>query len=157
MEPALALAREIVEVADRKDDTTYRLVGYRILGAMQLTTGQNREALESVQRAERYRDPVRQKLLSYRFGIDPGLDVLFYKIWALMFLGLHDQTERVREQVWAELATHRHAPTLAICKLFAGVWPELAIGNFEACERHSAELVTLCYRKEGGEFSPFGR
>ena len=50
MEPALALARQMVEVADRQDDTTYRLVGYRLLGTMQLYTGQNREALESLQR-----------------------------------------------------------------------------------------------------------
>jgi class 3 adenylate cyclase len=143
MEPALALARRIVEVADRHDDTTYRLLGYRILGATQLNTGQNRAALESVQRAERYRDPVRQRLLSYRFGFDPGLAMLCYKIWALMFLGVHNQAERVREQVWAELPSHSHAPTLAICNLFASVWPELAIGNFEACERHSVELVTF--------------
>ena len=40
MEPALALARQIVEVADRQDDTIYRLVGYRLLGTMQFFTGQ---------------------------------------------------------------------------------------------------------------------
>ena len=119
MKPALALARQIVEVADRHDDTTYRLLGYRALGATLLTTGQNRAALESVQQAERYRDPVRQKLLSYRFGFDPSLAVLCYKIWALTFLGLHNQAQRVREQVRAELANHRHAPTFAICNMFA--------------------------------------
>ena len=143
MRPALAFARQIVEVADRNDDTTYRLLGYRALGATQLTTGQNRAALESLQRAERYCDPARQKLLSYRFGFDPGLAVLCYKIWALMFLGLHKQAEQVRKRVSDELANHSHAPTLAICNMFASVWPELAIGNFEACELHSAELVTF--------------
>jgi hypothetical protein len=30
-----ALARQIVEVADRQDDTTYRLVGYRLLDRQQ--------------------------------------------------------------------------------------------------------------------------
>jgi class 3 adenylate cyclase/tetratricopeptide (TPR) repeat protein len=148
MKPALALARQIVEVADRHDDTTYRLLGYRALGATQLTTGQNRAALESVQQAERYRDPVRQKLLSYRFGYDPSLAVLCYKIWALTFLGLHNQAERVKEQVRAELENHGHAPTLAICNMFAAVWPELAIRNFEACERNGAELIAFSTEKK---------
>jgi tetratricopeptide (TPR) repeat protein len=143
MRPALAFARQIVELADRHDDTTYRLLGYRALGATQLTTGQNRAALESLQRAEKYSDPARQKLLSYRFGFDPGLAVLCYKTWALMFLGLHKQAEQVRKRVSDELANHSHAPTFAICTMFASVWPELAIGNFEACELHSAELVTF--------------
>ena len=44
--------------------------------------------MESLERAERYRDPIRQKLLSYRFGFDPGLAVLCYKIWALIILAV---------------------------------------------------------------------
>ena len=66
-------------------------------------------ALESLQQAERYRDPVQQKPLSYRFGNDPGLAVLCFKIWALMFLGLPDQAARISEQVLAELPSHGHA------------------------------------------------
>ena len=103
IEPALALARQMVEVAERQDDTTFRLVGNRLLGAIQLLIGQNREALETLQQAERYRDSGGQKLPNYRFGIDPGLNVLLYKIWALTFLGLPDQAARVREQLLAEL------------------------------------------------------
>ena len=76
MKPALALARQIVEVADRQDDLIYRLVGYRFLGTPQIHMGQNREGFESLQQAERYREPHREKLLSYRFGYDPGLAVL---------------------------------------------------------------------------------
>jgi hypothetical protein len=87
MEPALALTREIVEVAERQDDTIYLLVGYRLIGMIQVYMGRNREALESLQRCERYSDPVRQKQLSYRFATDPGLAALCYKTQALQFLG----------------------------------------------------------------------
>ena len=34
MEPALALAHQIIEVAERQDDPTYQLVGYRLLGTI---------------------------------------------------------------------------------------------------------------------------
>ena len=113
LEPALALARQIVEVANRQDDTTYLIIGYLRLGIMSLFTGQNREALESLQHAEQYRDPVRQRLLSYRFGVDPGLAVLCWTAYALRFLGLPDRAARVRERVLTELATHGHAQTVA--------------------------------------------
>jgi class 3 adenylate cyclase len=147
MEPGLALARHTVEVADRQGDPTFKIVAYRLLGTMQLFTGQNREALETLQQAERYRDPVRQKLLSYRFGLDTGVAVLGWKIWALTFVGLHDQAARVREQAQAELASHGHAPTVVTFKMMAAV-SELQFGDLEACERHSAELVAYCAEKK---------
>jgi hypothetical protein len=118
MEPALALARQFVEVAERNVDTTYRLVGYRLVGMMQVFMGQNRHALDNLQRAEQYRDPDRQKLFTYRFGTDPDLNVLFSKIWPLTLLGLHDQAARVAEQLRSEVSKHKHAPTVAVCNFF---------------------------------------
>jgi tetratricopeptide (TPR) repeat protein len=147
LEPALALAHEIVAVANRQDDTIYRLVGYRILGMTQVYMGRNREGLESLQQCERYSDPVRQKQLSYRFGTDPGLAALCYKIRALQYLGLHDQARRVTEQVLAELPSHGHAFTVALCNGTVMLGEHL-LGDLEACERHSVELVTYCAEKK---------
>ena len=116
MEPALALAREIVEVADRQDDAIYRLVGYRLLGTMQVFMGQHREALESLQQAERYRDPDRQKLLSYRFGFDPGLAVLCYKIWALTVpRPPQPGGANPASKCGPNFRSHGHAHTVAFC------------------------------------------
>jgi class 3 adenylate cyclase len=156
MEPALVLARQIVEIADRQDDATYRLVGYRLLGAIQALTGKHREALESLQLAEQYRDPSRQKMLSYRFGFDLGLAVKCRKILALLFLGLHNQAAQVSDQVRAELPGHGHASTVAMCTFRAIVFPEFLLGDFEACERHSAELVAYCADKRVEQFRLFG-
>jgi tetratricopeptide (TPR) repeat protein len=148
MEPALALAREIVAVAERQDDTIYRLVGHRLVGVIQFMMGRNREALESLHHCERYSDPVRQKKLSYRFGTDPGLVARCFKTHALQSLGLHDQAARVTEQVLAELPSHGHAFTVAFCNGVHLVALELHFGDLEACERHSAELVTYCVEKK---------
>jgi hypothetical protein len=146
--PALALAHQIVEVAERQDDPIYQLLGNRLLGTTQVFTGQHREALESLKRAERYSDPVRQKLLSYRFGIDPGLAVLCYKIWALIFLGFPDQARQFRDEVGAQLQSHGHAPTIATCNILAVGFSELVLGDLEACERHSAELFAYSAEKQ---------
>ncbi|MGA2792865.1 MAG: hypothetical protein ABSE69_04925 [Roseiarcus sp.] len=155
-ELALALARQIVEIADRQDDTTCRLVGHRQLATVQVLMGQHREALESLQRAERDRDPNRQRLLSYRFGYDPGLAVLCWKICALVLLGLFDQAARVSENVRVELPSHSHAPTVAACRSLAEAYPQLWSGDYEACERHSAEIVAYCTEKKVEQFRLLG-
>jgi class 3 adenylate cyclase/tetratricopeptide (TPR) repeat protein len=144
MEPSLALAREMVQIALRQGDPIYRLVGYRQLGTVRLYMGDFREALEGLQSAEQYRDPVRQKQLSYRFAVDPGLAVLSFRMWTLLFLGLPDQAARTRAQLSAELQSHGHAPTVAMCSFFAVAWPELMFGDREAAARHCAELVAYC-------------
>ena len=148
MEPALAFAREIVGVADRQDDTIYKLVGHRLVGMIQVFMGQSRVGLENLQLCEPYYDPVRQKRLSYRFGTDPGLAVLCYKTRALQFLGLHDQATRVTEKVLAELPSHGHAFTVAMCNGSVMVWSELVFGDLVACEGHSLELIRYCTEKK---------
>ena len=148
MEPTLALAREFVAVAERQDDTIYQLVGHRLVGVIQVFMGRNREGLESLQHCERYSDPVRQKQLSYRFGTDPGLAARCWKTQALQFLGLHDQAARVTEQVLAELPSHGHAFTVALCNGMVLAARELTSGDLEACERHSVELVAYCVEKK---------
>jgi tetratricopeptide (TPR) repeat protein len=156
MGPSLALARQLVDVADRHDDPVYRLVGYRVLGMIQLYMGRNRASLESLRRADQYRDPDRRTPLIYRFATDPNLAVLCWKILALLELGFLDHAARIGEQVLAELAGHGHAPTVAMCTLFAVIWPEVHFGDLEACERHSAELIAHCTEKRVGQYRVVG-
>jgi hypothetical protein len=118
-EPALVLAHRVVEIADRQDDTIYHMSGYRILGTVQLIVGLNRESLESLKHAEQYRDPIRDRLLSNRGGLDVGLNVLCWKSTALMYRGNFDQAAQVRQQMLFELSNHGSAITIAQCRLFA--------------------------------------
>jgi tetratricopeptide (TPR) repeat protein len=141
MEPALVLARQFVDVANRQADPIYRLVGYGLLGRMQLIIGRGREALAALQQAEQFSDRRREKLLCTRFGQDPGLAVLSFKVPALMRLGRLNQASQISEQLRAQLASHTHAPTIAACTLQALVFPQFTIGNSEAFEWHCAELA----------------
>ena len=156
LDSARALARQFVDLADRQDDPIYRLVGLRLLGTVQFFMGRNREDLEILQKAETYRDPPRQKRLSYRFGYDPSLSVLCYKTMTLFMLGLPDEAMRAGHQARMEAADHYHAPTVALCRFFTTIWPELLFGDFEACERHSAELVAYCIEKKVEQFRLYG-
>ena len=87
--------------------------------------GQKRQALEVCNRPSDTAILVATKLLSYRFGIDPGLAVLCFKILRNDVSSASSiRRRKVSEQVRAELPSHGHAPTVAACILFADVWPE---------------------------------
>jgi len=156
LEPALELAREFVDAAERQDETYYRLVGYRMVASMQIAMGQNREALENLQRAVRLRDPSRQKPIGFRFSTDPGLSTLCSKIWVLSSLGLHKQAASVRELVRAELPDDKLPGTIALYMQLALAWPELMYGDLEAAERYAAEHVAFCVERKVEQFRLWG-
>jgi class 3 adenylate cyclase/tetratricopeptide (TPR) repeat protein len=156
LESALELAREFVEAAERQDETYYRLVGYRMLAVLQVAMGQNREALDNLQRALRLRDPSCQKPIGSRFSIDPGVSTLCSMIWVLSSLGLHDQAARVRELVRAELPDHKLPGTIALYMQLALGLPELLYGDFEAAERYAAEHVAFCVERKLEQFRLWG-
>ena len=149
LESARALAQQFVDLACRRDDPVYR---HRLLGTVEFFMGRIREVLQMLQQAERYRDPAPQKQLSYRFGYDPGLTVLCYKVMTLFMLGLSDEAARASDQVRMEVLDHHDAPTVALCRFFTMVWPEFLLGDLDACERHSAELVDYCNEKRVEQF-----
>jgi class 3 adenylate cyclase/predicted ATPase len=148
MVPAFDLARQIIDVAERQDDPTCYLVGYRLLGTLQFYAGQNREALASLQKGGSYRDPGRQRALSYRFGWDPSLAVLCYEVLVRLSLGLLDSAAQLSERIRIELQGHPHPPTVATVTFCGGTWPMAVLGDLEGLERDSADLVTYCAEKK---------
>jgi class 3 adenylate cyclase/tetratricopeptide (TPR) repeat protein len=156
LERTLELAGQIIEIAGRSDDATYRVVGYRSHGTALFFMGRHREALESLNRGERYRDPSLLKRLSYGFGQDPGLAVLCFQSLALTFVGLVDQAAGVGEQILAELPGHGHSPTVATCTFLVLVLRPWLLDEFEECERQSADLVAYCTDKGVGQYRLLG-
>ena len=148
LQQAFELAHQIIEVSERRDDPTHRLVGYRMLGTNQYYAGQNREALESLQNGKTYRDPSRQRALSYRFGWDPTLAILSFEGLVRLSLGLLDSAASVSEQVMSELSNHGHATTVASGTFCAKTWPELMLGDLEGLERDSSKLLSYCVAKK---------
>jgi class 3 adenylate cyclase/tetratricopeptide (TPR) repeat protein len=147
MRPALEFAQQIIEVAERQDDPTYRLVAYRMLATNQYYAGHNHQALESLQRARQYRDPKRQRALSHRFGWDPSIALLSFEVLVRVSHGLLDSAADVSEQVQAEIATHTHATTIASARFCAVTWPKAVLRDLAALERGSAELLAYCTEK----------
>ena len=157
MEPALALAREIVEVADRQDDTIYRPVGYRVLGTVQFFMGQNREALEksATGRAIPRSRPAKIAQLSVRTRSWPRCPCLE---------GVDAAVPRPRRAGGAESASkcwpNSQVTTMPPLSLRAPSFPwcgrSLLFGDLEACERHSEELVAYCAERKVEQYRRMG-
>jgi class 3 adenylate cyclase/tetratricopeptide (TPR) repeat protein len=156
LDSAQSLSCQMLEIAERQNKATYWLAAYRHHDFTLIHRGRHREGLESFQRAERYRGPDPNKRLSYRFADDPNLAVQCYKISALMALGRVDEAADASDQVRNEAAEHDHFPTVALCVLCATVFPQYLLGDFEACERHSAELVAYSNEKKLEQYRLFG-
>jgi class 3 adenylate cyclase len=110
---AFALASEMLDAARKQDDPTFGVVGHRALATLMLEYGQNRAALEALQEAERLSEAQSRTRAVYRFGSDPGLNVLNYKIWALTLLGLVRDANKARAEVLIGLKRQDHPPTVA--------------------------------------------
>jgi tetratricopeptide (TPR) repeat protein len=147
LKQALDFAHQIIEVAERQDDPTYRVVGYRQLGTLQFYAGQNREALQSLQKGNQYRDPRRLRALGYRFSWDQGLATLSFEVLVRLSLGLLDSAAQLSEQVRIELQSHGHATTVASATFSSQSWPKLVLGEIESLERESAALAAYCAEK----------
>jgi predicted ATPase len=147
IEPAFELARQIIEVSERQNDPTHRLIAYRMLGTNQYFAGQNCEALRSLQNGENYHDPHRHRSLSYRFGWDPGLAIRSFEGLVRLSLGRIDSAAQIGAQVMSELPNHGHAATVASATFCAKTWPELVLGDIDSLERDSAELAAYCAEK----------
>jgi class 3 adenylate cyclase len=164
IDPALELAAKMLEVATRQDDPTFRVIGNRMLGMLKLEVGQNREALEALREAERLYAARSERPSTYRFGSDPGLNVLNYKIWALAILGVPREATKVQAQILVGLENQEHSPTVAGCIHWAKVWPHFLWRDLEALERHAEELIAFCnenglevFRALGAVHSAFAR
>jgi class 3 adenylate cyclase len=147
LKQALDFAHQIIEVAERQDDATYRVVGYRQLGTLQFYAGQNREALQSLQKGNQYCDPRRQRALGYRFSWDQGLALLSFEVLVRLSLGLLDSAAQLSEQLRIELLSHGHATTVASATFSSQTWPKLVLGDLDGLERESAELAAYCAEK----------
>jgi len=148
MQTAFELAQQIIEVSERQDDPIHRLVAYRMLGTNQFFAGRHREALANLQNGKRYRDPHRQRALSYRFGWDPSLAILSFEGLTRLSLGQLDSAARIGEQVRAEVSNHGHAATVASATFCVTTWPELVLGDLDGLERDSSELAAYCVEKK---------
>ena len=150
------VAKQIAQAASERSAPIYRLIALRALATNRWYMGLFREALDSAQQAELCFDANRHDQLGFRFGYDPIVAVLDYKLLSLTFLGLIDQAARVGEQLRTELHGQEHATTIAASKWFAVILPEGLFGNLDVFEDQLEEFVADCAAKGVEQYRMLG-
>ena len=150
------VAKQIAQAASERGAPIYRLIALRALATNRWYMGLFREALDSAQEAELCFDANRQDRLGFRFGYDPIVAVLDYKLLSLTFLGLIDQAARVGEQLRTELHGQEHATTITASKWFAVIVPEGLFGDLDVFEEQLEEFVADCAAKGVEQYRMLG-
>jgi predicted ATPase len=110
---ALEYAQQFLSLAEMQPASAPRVIGHRLLGAVQLMSGDFRQArphLElaaSLYRAEEHRE------FAFRYGQDIGASALCCLSWALWHTGHPDQAARTADRALLHAREFGHAYTLA--------------------------------------------
>ena len=143
----LDLAGQFLALAQKRRSTIPLMVGHRHMGLSLMMTGSMTESLVHLDQAVALYDPAEHRALSTRFSQDTGVTALFYRAWALWFLGhpamaLRDATDALRDAREID-----QAATLMFA-LGHGAVLHLLRGNYAATAELSRELTTLAEQKD---------
>jgi predicted ATPase len=110
---ALEHARQFLALAEMQPASSPRLIGHRILGSVQLMTGDFREARPHLELAASLYRAQEHRELAFRYGQDIGAGAFCFLSWALWHDGYPDQAARTADRALRHAREFRHAYTLA--------------------------------------------
>jgi tetratricopeptide (TPR) repeat protein len=140
---ALAYAEQLLQIAQRAQDSGFLLQAHMALGVSYHTLGEFTRARNHSEQGVRLYDPQHHRSHVLRYGYDPKIVCLAYSTWSLWSLGYPDQAwQRSRELVtFARELSHPYS--LAGACFWAGGFHLFRHEESQALA-HLAEAISLC-------------
>ncbi|TFV80570.1 adenylate cyclase [Bradyrhizobium frederickii] len=110
---ALEIATEMLEIAERQDDATHRLIGHHLVAIVLQHQGQLSSASEHWSRALRLYDPERHQELAFTYGIDFHASILTYLSWVWLALGFPSRAATFHREMMARVKQLPHVFAVA--------------------------------------------
>lgn len=124
---AMALAQELLALAEREEDDAVLLEAHTIVGLIHFYMGEFVAAQPHLDAALALYDPVRHASLTYLYGQDAGVHVGLYRILNLTMLGYLDQARLQANSTIALAEQIAHPFTLAFTWSFVSLAAGLAL------------------------------
>jgi predicted ATPase/class 3 adenylate cyclase len=140
------LAAQFLALAQKRRAIVPLMMAHRHMGLSLMMTGNIAECRAHLDQAIALYDPAEHRSLATRFSQDAGVTALFYRSWALWFLG---HPEAARSDAVNALRNAREigqAATLMFALAHAAVLSTLC-GNYAATVEQAQELVALAEAK----------
>jgi class 3 adenylate cyclase/predicted ATPase len=142
----LDLAAQFLALAEQRMATVPLMIGHRSMGLSLMITGNIGECRTHLDQAVALYDPAEHRPLATRFSQDAGVTALFYRSWALWFLGHPEAALRDAANAFRNARELGQAATLMFSLAHAGVL-DILCGNYAAAAEQAQELVTLADEK----------
>ena len=131
-EKGMAIAQQMVSLAERSEDDALKLEAYAALGTYHLHQGNLEQAINFLDQSLALYRPDEHGTHAYIFGQDPRVVGLVYSAWALFCQGQTNEAKvRVDKAIeWSDSLNHPYSQVIA--KTYASV-QEQFLGNAESC------------------------
>jgi DNA-binding SARP family transcriptional activator/predicted ATPase len=113
VETGLALAEQLLAIAQKSGDRRWLLEACRQMGGLVLDLGRLQQARSFLERGVALYDPAEHEYHAYRFGHDPVVTCLSYLSLTLWLLGYPEQTERQSQALKSLMQSMTHPSSLA--------------------------------------------
>ena len=142
----LDLAAQFLALAEKQGTIIPLMVGHRIMGVSQASTGVFAEARAHYDQAIALYDPIEHRPLATRFSVDVGVGLLCYRSWTLWVLGYPHSALADIDHALKLAREIAQAPTLMHALAFTSLIPILC-GNYAGAGTLLKELDALAEEK----------
>ncbi len=142
----LDLAAQFLTLAEKRRATVPLMIGNRHMGLSLMMTGNIAKCRAHLDQAIALYDPAEHRPLATRFSQDAGVTALFYRSWALWFLGHPEAALRDANNALRNAREIGQAATLMFSLAHAAILYTLC-GNYAATAEQAQELVALAEEK----------
>ncbi len=119
---AIALATQLLTLAQRAQDSTLLMIAHRALGANLIGQGQLAQGLEQMQKGIALYKPQQHRGLAFIYGQDIGVICRQWSAWALWLLGYPDQALQMTQATLEMAHETSHPLTLAYTTTFSATF-----------------------------------
>ena len=140
------LAAQFLALAEKQGATVPLVMGHRLMGSALVHIGNIDEGRAHYDQAIALYNPAEHRPLAIRFGHDFGVVILFYRSWALWFLGYPEAALTDVGKALQNAQDIGHAATFMVALVFTSL-THICCGNYTAAEAALDQVLTLTEEK----------
>ncbi|UTW13166.1 adenylate/guanylate cyclase domain-containing protein [Marinobacterium rhizophilum] len=144
LQAALDMAEQLLQLAEREQDTDFLLEAYGSVGVVLLPLGELAPARDRLEQGAALYDPEQHRAHAFLYGLDPGVLCLCYLAFTLQLMGASAQARAQNDAALALAQQLGHPVSLAFALDFAAELHQLCGEGEQVLARAEAAIELSC-------------